>query len=102
MLGAIRERLSRPLQEVRGGYSHFANGDILFAKITPCMENGKIAIADGLLNGIGCGTTEFHVIRPTEALHPKYLWSYLRQSAFSHLQAKCLQGVSRFIGRVPE
>lgn len=46
------------------GFTHFQNGDLLWAKITPCMENGKSAIAQSLTNGYGCGSTEFHVIRP--------------------------------------
>lgn len=54
----------RKLDEIRKGYTHFAEGDVLFAKITPCMENGKAALASGLVNGIGCGTTELHVLRP--------------------------------------
>ena len=54
----------RTLGEVRKGFTYFAEGDVLFAKITPCMENGKGAVATGLRNGIGCGTTELHVIRP--------------------------------------
>jgi type I restriction enzyme S subunit len=52
----------RPLGEVRRGYTHFNDGDVLWAKITPCMENGKAAVAAGLVNGIGCGTTEFFVL----------------------------------------
>ena len=46
------------------GYTYFRNGDVLLAKITPCFENGKVAIAQGCTNGIGFGTTEFHVSRP--------------------------------------
>lgn len=45
------------------GYTRFREGDVLFAKITPCMENGKGAVARGLLNGFGIGSTEFHVLR---------------------------------------
>lgn len=48
---------------VRKGYTPFSEGDVLFAKITPCMENGKIAVAEGLEDGRGCGSTEFHVLR---------------------------------------
>lgn len=50
--------------EVKTGFTYFAEDDVLFAKITPCMENGKGAIAKGLCNGIGFGSTEFHVLRP--------------------------------------
>ena len=46
------------------GFTRFQEGDLLWAKITPCMENGKSVIAKGLTNGYGCGSTEFHVIRP--------------------------------------
>ena len=45
------------------GYTKFQNGDIIWARITPCMQNGKSAVVDGLMNGKGCGSTEFHVIR---------------------------------------
>ena len=61
--GHIDLSLLKQLSEVRKGYTAFREGDLLFAKITPCMENGKIAIAQGLNNGIGFGSTEFHVIR---------------------------------------
>lgn len=50
------------------GYTYFREGDVLFAKITPCMENGKGAIASGLKNGIGFGSTEFHVLRPLKGV----------------------------------
>lgn len=54
----------KPYAEVKKGFTYFAEKDVLFAKITPCMENGKGAIAKGLTNGIGAGSTEFHVLRP--------------------------------------
>ena len=52
--------------EVIKGYTYFKNNDVVIAKITPCFENGKIAVAHDLLNGVGFGTTEFHVARPKE------------------------------------
>jgi type I restriction enzyme, S subunit len=55
------------------GYTQFAEGDILVAKITPCFENGKGALALGLTNGIGFGTTEFHVLRPKDPADADYL-----------------------------
>jgi len=61
--GRITRRHVRSVAEVQKGYTPFQNGDVLFAKITPCMENGKCAIATNLLNGFGYGSTEFHVIR---------------------------------------
>lgn len=69
----------RPLRDVRRGFTHFADGDVLFAKITPCMENGKAAVARALRNGIGCGTTELHVLRSRGAIHANYLYHYLAQ-----------------------
>jgi len=54
---------NRPLNEVLKGYSQFCDGDILWAKITPCMQNGKACVADGLPNGVGFGSTEFHILR---------------------------------------
>lgn len=52
--------------EVKKGFTYFKEHDVLFAKITPCMENGKGAIAEGLKNNIGFGSTEFHIIRAKE------------------------------------
>lgn len=57
---------------VKNGFTYFENGDVLFAKITPCMENGKGAIAHDLTNGIGMGSTEFHVLRPLKGRSNSY------------------------------
>ena len=54
--------------DVKRGYTRFQENDIIFAKITPCMENGKAAIARGLNQQVGAGSTEFHVLRPTDAI----------------------------------
>lgn len=54
------------INEFYKGYTYFKDDDVLIAKITPCFENGKSAIAKGCANGIGFGTTEFHVARPIE------------------------------------
>ena len=60
--GIITDCEERTFGELRPkSYTPFAEGDVLFAKITPCMENGKAAIARGLTNGVGFGSTEFHV-----------------------------------------
>ncbi|MFO1428926.1 MAG: hypothetical protein U1F76_02105 [Candidatus Competibacteraceae bacterium] len=50
--------------EIETGYTHFAEGDVGLAKITPCFENGKSTIFRGLTGGIGAGTTELHIVRP--------------------------------------
>lgn len=69
----------RALGKVRQGFTHFAEGDVLFAKITPCMENGKGAVATGLSNGLGCGTTELIVLRPLAEIDPHYVYRFLAQ-----------------------
>ena len=66
----------RKYEVVKKGFTYFAENDVLFAKITPCMENGKGAVAKGLMNGIGFGSTEFHVLRPIEGLSNSY-WIYV-------------------------
>ncbi len=81
-IGAIVTPEVKQFGKVRKGYTHFIEGDVLFAKITPCMENGKIAIAKNLTNGIGCGTTEFHVLRPLGGLLSEYIYYYVRQEKF--------------------
>ena len=62
-----------------GSYRHFETGDILFAKVTPCMENGNCAIAENLKNGVGFGSSEFYVFRGSKDIFNKYLWFFLRQ-----------------------
>ena len=74
--GEIDNSEYRKLEDLKGGYSYFINGDVLFAKITPCMENGKGAVALNLKNNIGFGSTEFHVLRPKTNVISSY-WLYL-------------------------
>lgn len=62
--GAVQTDEVRKASEVKKGFTFFEEGDVLFAKITPCMENGKGGIARGLKNGVGFGSTEFHVLQP--------------------------------------
>ena len=62
-LQGILVRELRPYSEVSTGYTYFEEDDFLFAKITPCLQNGKHALATGLKEGFGFGTTEFHVVR---------------------------------------
>ncbi len=71
---------TRPWGDVKKGYTPFQEGDVLFAKITPCMENGKYAIARDLHQGRAAGSTEFHVFRPSAQLDAQYLLNFL----FSH------------------
>lgn len=71
----------RHLRDVRRGYTAFRDGDIVFAKITPCMENGKTAIARDLESGLGFGSTEFHVIRPLADVETQFIYHLLTRES---------------------
>ena len=83
-LGGLDVSQIRPFSEVvSGSYNYFAEGDLLLAKVTPCFENGKKALAQSLSNGIGYATSEVHVIRPgVDRIHPKYLFYLLCSEDF--------------------
>ncbi|HIG8366331.1 TPA: restriction endonuclease subunit S [Klebsiella oxytoca] len=73
----------RKWKEIKKGYTHFANGDIAIAKITPCFENSKAAIFSGLKNNVGVGTTELHVARPySQAVNQQYLLLNFKSPGF--------------------
>ncbi|MDF2612354.1 MAG: Type restriction-modification system, specificity subunit [Clostridia bacterium] len=72
----------RELREVKGGFTYFKNGDVLLAKITPCMENGKGALVNNLVNNIGFGSTEFHVLRPKSQIDSKWLYYITKAQVF--------------------
>jgi type I restriction enzyme S subunit len=80
--GRIDATAIRRFGEVKKGYTVFREGDVLFAKITPCMENGKMAVARGLHNGVGCGSTEFHVLRPRPGVDPYYVYHFVSSARF--------------------
>ena len=80
--GTIVAAEVRPFEEVKKGYTYFEENDVLFAKITPCMENGKAAIARNLLDGFGFGSTEFHVLRPSSFVISEWIWLFVRQEKF--------------------
>jgi type I restriction enzyme S subunit len=80
--GIIAQPEERPLKEVRKGFTPFSDGDVLFAKITPSMENGKAAIARKLKNGRGFGSTEFHVFRPKDKVISDWIFHFIRQESF--------------------
>ncbi|SUX29401.1 restriction endonuclease subunit S [Chromobacterium vaccinii] len=72
--------------EIKKGYTHFANGDVVLAKITPCFENGKAAAVEGLPGntGIAAGTTELLVFRPIHpGILPGYVYAFLRSPLFT-------------------
>lgn len=80
-LGKTVDEESRTVREVRTGYTPFRRDDLLVAKITPCFENGKIGRA-AISNRLGAGSTEFHVVRPSEELDPAYALHFLRRPYF--------------------
>ena len=69
----------RPYGEIRKGYTYFAEGDVLFAKITPCMQNAKHAVARDLIDGVGFGSTEFHVLRPKNEIISEWVHQFVLQ-----------------------
>ena len=91
----------RPFGQVSKGFPIFAENDVLFAKITPCMENGKAAIARNLENGIGVGSTEFFVFRPTSRILSEYVFHFIRRTSF---RATCKANFTGSAGqqRVPK
>lgn len=80
---AQHEQEPRLWGEVKQGFTHFAEGDIGVAKITPCFENSKACVFSNLLNGLGAGTTELHIVRPVSGtLDPRYVLAYLKSPQF--------------------
>ena len=78
--GRIRTGLVRSFLEIKKGYTYFEENDILFAKITPCMQNKKSTIATDLIDGIGFGTTEWHVLRSGNEVLPKWIFYFIRMT----------------------
>ena len=99
--GEIDPSDTREYDAVKTGFTYFAENDVLFAKITPCMENGKGAVARGLYNGIGFGSTEFHVLRPINGKTNPY-WIYML-TAFSQFREDAANNMTGSAGqrRVP-
>ena len=86
--------------KVKKGYTKFQDNDVLFAKITPCMENGKGCIVHNLTHGIGFGSTEFHVLRCHQGTFPKFIYYFIIQRSF---RAEAKNNMSGAVGqqRVP-
>ncbi|PPQ44130.1 restriction endonuclease subunit S [Rhodopseudomonas palustris] len=79
--GVANQHERRPWGEIKKGYSHFAEGDVGLAKITPCFENGKSTVFRRLTGGIGAGTTELHIVRPFY-VDPDYILLFLKSPHF--------------------
>ena len=99
--GKIHLIETRPYGEVKKGYTPFINNDVIFAKVTPCMENGKIALVDHLKNEIGFGSSEFHVVRSKENLLSKYAFYYVLQQRFRNDAEHAMTGAVG-LRRVPK
>ncbi|MHA7849527.1 restriction endonuclease subunit S [Roseovarius sp.] len=82
--GKIDVSETRTFAQVKQGYTPFRKGDVLFAKITPCMENGKMAIVPKMVNEYGFGSTEFHVLRPAEGMEPKLIYHLVSNQGFRY------------------
>lgn len=85
-------RENRELEKVYKGYTYFADGDVLVAKITPCFENGKMGIASNLTNGIGFGSSEFVPLRPNGKITSKFLFYFLLRDEFRESGARVMSG----------
>ena len=92
--GSITIREDRPIADVSKGYTQFLDGDVLFAKITPCMENGKAALARDLTNGMGSGSTEFYVLRPDEKVLGEYIYHLIRRPQFRETAKRNFTGTA--------
>ena len=90
----VQATQTKPLSAVVGSYTYFADGDVLLAKITPCFENGKLGIADGLKNGIGFGSSEYFVFRPDPTVSKEWLYYFLSRDTFR------VEGAARMSGAV--
>lgn len=101
-LGKIESMVDRTIAELSdGGYTYFKENDVLFAKISPSMENGKCGLAIGLTNGLGLGSTEFHIIRGKSKYQSKFILEYLNREYIRRIAASNETGSSGH-RRVPE
>jgi len=98
--GRLDASQARLWKEIKKGYTPFQDGDVLFAKITPCMENGKAALATGLTGRRAAGSTEFHVLRSTGATEPKFVLHFLLQESFRRAARANMKGTAGQL-RVP-
>ena len=79
------------IQQLNSGLTAFKNGDIVMAKVTPCFENGNIAIVSDLKNGVGYGSSELFVFRPI-AIRTKFLFYFLRNHLFMEYAKSTMTG----------
>jgi type I restriction enzyme S subunit len=90
----------RSVEDVIGGYTYFEDGDVLQAKVTPCFENKNVAIAKGLTNGIGFGSSEINVLRPRSNFEVDYLYYRVQEDSFMSFCTSSMIGAGG-LKRVP-
>jgi len=92
--GKIDVTSVQPFEDIPDGLTLFEAGDVLFAKITPCMENGKGAFVESLPTRYAFGSTEFHVLRPNGFINPKFLYYYTYNSIYRAYAAENMSGAA--------
>jgi len=98
--GVVQLDEERPIEEVIGGYTYFEDGDVLQAKVTPCFENKNVAIAKGLTNGIGFGSSEINVLRPYQGVNAEYLYYRVQEDSYMSFCTSSMIGAGG-LKRVP-
>ena len=88
----IKPEKEKPLKDVAGSYTYFAENDVLIAKITPCFENGKLGVAKNLTNGVGFGSSEYIVFRCPENIVPEFLFYFLSRESLREEGKKYMSG----------
>lgn len=99
--GGMRLGGERDVGDIGSGYTYFEDGDVVVAKITPCFENGKGALAAGLCNGVAYGTTELHVLRPGIGMEQRFLFYLSISQPFRKIGEAMMYGAGGQ-KRVPE
>lgn len=99
--GGIQLDQIKPLDEIGDSYTPFVDGDVLVAKITPCFENGKGALAEGLKSGVAFGTTELHVVQAGQQIDRRFLFYLSISELFRELGEGAMYGAGGQ-KRVPE
>lgn len=92
--GYLRDPLERRLDDVLKGHTYFERGDILLARITPCLENGKATLTDDLPHNIGFGSTEFHVLRAGPSVDRRYLFYMVWSPQFRFAAGRNMTGTA--------
>ena len=92
--GAIDSSNQQPFEEIPPGLTLFEQGDVLFAKITPCMENGKGAFIPKLPTRYSFGSTEYHVLRPRHGLDGRFLYHATFNPIFRAYAAENMTGAA--------